>query len=90
MAQFVAATSPSGEASYLINPDKIIYIMQTLTGESVLHFGEDETLHWDETARVYREGRLTRRLFPSRPITCLNDWLTRASRIPRRHGEALV
>ena len=45
MAQFVAATSPSGEASYLINPDKIIYIMQTLTGESVLHFGEDETLH---------------------------------------------
>src|SRR4029077_20873789 len=45
MAQFVAATSPSGEASYLINLDKIIYIMQTLTGESVLHFGEDETLH---------------------------------------------
>ena len=33
MAQFVAATSPTGEASYLINPDKIIYIMQTLTGE---------------------------------------------------------
>jgi hypothetical protein len=45
MAQFVAATSPTGEASYLINPDKIIYIMQTQTGESVLHFGEDETLH---------------------------------------------
>jgi hypothetical protein len=45
MAQFVAATSSTGEASYLINPDKIIYIMQTLTGESVLHFGEDETLH---------------------------------------------
>ena len=62
MAQFVAATSPTGEASYLINPDKIIYIMQTLTGELVLHFGEDETLHiGDETARVYREGRLTRR-----------------------------
>ena len=45
MAQFVAATSPTGEASYLINPDKIIYIMQTQTGESVLHFGEDETFH---------------------------------------------
>ena len=45
MAQFVAATSPTGEASYLINPDKIIYIMQTQTGEPVLHFGEDETLH---------------------------------------------
>ena len=34
MAQFVAATSPTGEASYLINPDKITYIMQTLKGES--------------------------------------------------------
>jgi hypothetical protein len=50
MAQFVAATSPSGEASYLINPDKIIYIMQTLTGESVLHFASHRyvwrSLHW--------------------------------------------
>jgi hypothetical protein len=45
MAQFVAATSPTGEASYLINPDKITYIVQTLKGDSVIHFGEDETLH---------------------------------------------
>ena len=45
MAQFVAATSPTGEASYLINPDKITYIMQTLKVNRYIHFGEGETLH---------------------------------------------
>ena len=66
MAQFVAATSPSGEASYLINPDKIIYIMQTLTGESVLHFGEDETLHIGMKPQEFieRAGSLALREYP--------------------------